>query len=193
MPDNSQMRTRVAVAIACLSVVAACSDPPGPHTRASNSASSAPAATTTTTAPAVQYQVQSGDTLTAIAQRFHVSVDTIITANNLTAADQLTVGQTLVIPPPPATGLTVAPPNGAAGTTFKFTMAGVKPGESVTFQIDSPAGKSFTGPPHAPDDAGQVNASYQTTPQDPPGTYTVHGTGNQGTVAQATFVVDAAK
>lgn len=134
--------------------------------------------------------MQSGDTLTAIAQRFHLRVDAIITANNLTAADQLTVGQTLLIPPPPATGLTVAPPNGPAGTSFHLTMIGAGAGESVVFQVDAPSGKSFTGPPHSPDDAGAVSAVYQTTPQDPPGTYTVHATGSQGTASQATFVVD---
>jgi LysM repeat protein len=192
MPDKSFVPTRVALAIACIVVLAACADPPGPQTRASNSSSGGTVETTTTTAPPVQYQVQSGDTLTAIAQRFHVSTDAIITANNLTAADDLKVGQTLVVPPPPTTGLTVAPPNGSAGTSFKLTLAGAQPGESVTFQIDSPAGKSFTGPPHAPDDGGQVNATYQTTPQDPPGTYTVHAKGDKGTDAQATFVVDAA-
>jgi LysM repeat protein len=49
-----------------------------------------------------KYTVQPGDTLRAIAEKFHVSVTAIIDANRLTPqeADSLRVGQELVIPAP---------------------------------------------------------------------------------------------
>ena len=57
------------------------------------------------------YIVQSGDWLSAIAERYSVSVEAIIQANNISNPDALEVGQTLVIPvvtpqaPGPATKL----------------------------------------------------------------------------------------
>jgi LysM repeat protein len=44
------------------------------------------------------YRVQSGDTLTVIANRFGVSVQAIVDANELTNPDRLDVGQELIIP-----------------------------------------------------------------------------------------------
>ncbi|HTX90291.1 MAG TPA: LysM peptidoglycan-binding domain-containing protein [Anaerolineales bacterium] len=44
------------------------------------------------------YVVQSGDILSAIAERFGVSVPAIVQANNLTNPDALSAGQTLLIP-----------------------------------------------------------------------------------------------
>ena len=45
------------------------------------------------------YKVVSGDTVSAIAQKFNISANTIIWANNLKRSDSLTIGQTLVILP----------------------------------------------------------------------------------------------
>lgn len=45
------------------------------------------------------YTVKSGDTLTGIASRYGISMMTIWWANNLSAKDQLRVGQKLTIPP----------------------------------------------------------------------------------------------
>ncbi len=45
------------------------------------------------------YRVRSGDTLTGIASKFHVSMMTVWWANNLKNKDDLKVGQTLTIPP----------------------------------------------------------------------------------------------
>jgi LysM repeat protein len=52
---------------------------------------------TPTPAPFV-YIVQEGDTLSAIAQRFGVTVDEIVAANNLANPDVLSIGQAIVIP-----------------------------------------------------------------------------------------------
>jgi len=45
------------------------------------------------------YRVRSGDTLTGIASKFHVSMMTVWWANNLKSKDDLKIGQTLTIPP----------------------------------------------------------------------------------------------
>ncbi len=47
----------------------------------------------------VQYTVQPGDTIGAIASNFGVSVNTVIWANNLTNPNALSLGQVLKIPP----------------------------------------------------------------------------------------------
>ena len=49
-----------------------------------------------------KYTVQAGDTLRSIAEKFNVSVTTLIDTNKLTPAeaDSLRVGQELVIPAP---------------------------------------------------------------------------------------------
>jgi LysM repeat protein len=50
-----------------------------------------------TPAPLV-YIVQEGDTLSAIAQRYGVTIDEIVAANGLPNPDVLSIGQTIVIP-----------------------------------------------------------------------------------------------
>jgi len=69
--------------------------------------SGAPVLTPTPDAPHYQsggerdqqtYVVQSGDMLSAIAERFSVSVEAITKANHITNPDSLEVGQTLIIP-----------------------------------------------------------------------------------------------
>lgn len=64
------------------------------------SAPPAPPAATATTAPAAgrKYAVQSGDTLSAIAERFGVTIQQIIDANRLQNPDLLLPGQELIIP-----------------------------------------------------------------------------------------------
>ncbi|MFQ3566007.1 MAG: LysM peptidoglycan-binding domain-containing protein [Aggregatilineales bacterium] len=44
------------------------------------------------------YTVRPGDTLFTISQRFGVSIQAIVDANNLTNPDRLSIGQTLIIP-----------------------------------------------------------------------------------------------
>ncbi|MYC44997.1 MAG: LysM peptidoglycan-binding domain-containing protein, partial [Acidimicrobiia bacterium] len=45
------------------------------------------------------YTVQAGDTLFSIAQRFGVSLDDVIEANNISNPDVIFEGDTLTIPP----------------------------------------------------------------------------------------------
>ena len=52
----------------------------------------------TAAARPTQYVVQSGDTLSSIARDFDLAVDQLLTANNLTNGDLLSIGQKLVIP-----------------------------------------------------------------------------------------------
>jgi LysM repeat protein len=59
--------------------------------------SAAPAAPTGTNT----YVVQAGDTLFTIAQQFGVTIDAIVTANNLANPNALSVGQQLIIPAAP--------------------------------------------------------------------------------------------
>ena len=96
------------------STAAAVQTPPAPSTTRSPAppptptAALPPAPTTaalppapTTAAPAssgLTYTVQSGDTLAAIADRFNVTVDEIISANNIQNADVISIGQQFVIP-----------------------------------------------------------------------------------------------
>jgi len=46
----------------------------------------------------MNYIVQPGDTLFSIASRFGVTVDAILRANNLTSANYIYLGQSLIIP-----------------------------------------------------------------------------------------------
>ena len=46
-----------------------------------------------------EYIVESGDTLSSLAEQFNISLDTILWANDLTRKSSLKIGQKLVIPP----------------------------------------------------------------------------------------------
>jgi len=148
-------------------------------------------AATTTTAPQVLYRVRTGDTLLAIAQRLHVSVAAIVARNHVTNPNRLTAGQTLVIPPRPPLALTVTPARGHVGDGFKLELTGAAPGETIVFEVNSPNG-TFKGQPHTAPDAGEVDATYQTSFGDRPGVYKVTATGNRGTTIGASFRVFAA-
>jgi beta-lactamase class A len=103
-----------------------------------------PVGTPTTAGPMVpggggKYTIKDGDTLWDIAQSNGVSVDAVIAANALANADQLTVGQTLTLPPG-------APPQRSAAATATPTP---KPRPSPTV-VPSPTAKpkptGATGP-----------------------------------------------
>jgi len=183
----------MAVVSACLALIAGCSGGGGGQAkRTTTSVSTTAGPTTTTTAPAQNYTVQRGDTLTSIARKFHTTLAVLLTANKLADPDHLSEGQTLVIPPAPPVSLTVTPPSGLGGTSFAFKVVGAKPAEQVTFQIDYPGGK-FTGPPHIASNEGQVEATYVPSLGAAPGTYQVTALGTQGTMIKATFVIQGAQ
>jgi LysM repeat protein len=48
--------------------------------------------------PPVTYKIKAGDTLSAIATRYHTTVDAIVHLNNITNPNLIYVGQVLVIP-----------------------------------------------------------------------------------------------
>jgi murein DD-endopeptidase MepM/ murein hydrolase activator NlpD len=56
----------------------------------------------------VYYTVKSGDSLTGIAAKYHVSMMTIWWANHLTSKDELHIGEVLIIPPVNGLVITVA-------------------------------------------------------------------------------------
>jgi LysM repeat protein len=146
-----------------------------------------PSSTTTTTAPSTNYQVKRGDTLGAISRQFGIPIAAIVAANHLASQDQVAEGQVLVIPPPPPVQLAVSPTEGQPGATIQLKLTGARSAETITFEVDNPGGKKFTGPPHTPAADGSVTTNYQTTPQDPAGTYQVMATGSAGTNAHASF------
>jgi LysM repeat protein len=154
-------------------------------------AETVPPSTTTTTAPTITYSVQRGDTLTKISRRFGLSIASIAAANQLTDRDHLSEGQTLLILPS-RVKLVIAPATTTAGRSVQLELTGVEPSsEVVTFEIQSPTG-TFTGPPHPVPSDGTVTASFRPAFDAPAGTYTVVARGDQGTSAEATFVVQPA-
>lgn len=189
---RSETTRRAVTCAMSIALLVGCSDPFGQPSHASSSAPPPSSAPTTTAAQPTTYQVERGDTMSAIAKRFHVSIDTLVAANHLASANTLAPGQILQIPPPPPLSLSVAPPSGSGGTGFGVKLEGAQPAEIIRFEIDAPSGKKFSGPPHTASPDGEVNATYQTNPEDPVGNYTVIATGDRGTSATAQFTVTRA-
>jgi LysM repeat protein len=150
---------------------------------------SKPTSTTATTAPLAKYRVQSGDTLTEIAKRFHTSVGAIVATNQLPDADHLTAGQELVMPPPSAARIAVELVDQGADDVVRLTLVGAEPSELVTFVIALPDGETFTGSQHAASSQGVVTTTYQASLGT--GTYAVTATGDHGTQADTAFHLDA--
>lgn len=92
----------------------------------------------------VIYTVQPGDTLFALARRYGISVNEIMVMNGL-ASESLTAGQTLILPPPPATAVPSAntppppqnlPPNPhqqVAELVIRAASAGLRSGPGTQF------------------------------------------------------------
>ncbi len=102
-PERRAIRWAVAVVGAGL-VLSACGGE-GPASRATLPPLTTPPTSTTvpattTTGPAQYYEVQPGDSLSVIAQRFQVRLEDLIVLNGITNPDQIQAGQKLRIPPP---------------------------------------------------------------------------------------------
>ncbi|MEP6624132.1 MAG: LysM peptidoglycan-binding domain-containing protein [Acidimicrobiia bacterium] len=156
--------------------------------KASSSTSAASTTSTTTPRAATEYTVRSGDTITAIAVRYHVAPAAIVLANRLRGPDHLTIGQTLIIPPPPVVELVFRPATVAPGREVALTLTGAQPGELVRFAFSSPVG-SFTGPRHVASARGEVAAAYTPGVDEPGGITTVVAIGDDGTTTRAELMV----
>jgi LysM repeat protein len=153
------------------------------------STSTTTTATTTTTTPLIIYRVKPGDSLTKIANHFHVPISAIVSRNHIANPNRLSQGQTLLIPPAPPLKLTITPPHAQPGQAFQLKLTGAVPSETIRFEIDS-ATRKYTGGPHTASADGSVTATYQTDLAGPTGIYNVTATGSLGTTSQARFVVD---
>jgi LysM repeat protein len=78
---------------------------------------------TPTQAPEEIYVVQPGDTLLSIATRYSLTVDDLLSANNLTNPDYVFAGQRLVIP---LLGGATAPPSGGTEPAGEPVVQGVQ-------------------------------------------------------------------
>ena len=186
------MVSSLTAAIICAPLLVGCSSSSDRSVRHVSTTAQARSTTTapktTTTTQLKSYQVKSGDRLTTIANRFHVSVAAIVFVNHIADPDRLTEGQILRIPTQPPLSLLVTPPRGNRGQTFELSLIGAKASEVIRFEITSPAGKR-TGPPHIASKNGSVTTRYQTSAVNPPGTYKVIAHGNKGAKVRATFVI----
>ena len=130
------------------------------------------------------YRVRSGDTLTGIAHKFGVSMMTIWWANNLTAKDDLHIGQTLTIPPVDGVVITVgssdtldslAAKYGVDAATIVDANAPQDPnlviGQTLTVPGALGDGISTPRPTHAPSRSGGSGSSGSTHPVSPPARY----------------------
>jgi LysM repeat protein len=142
----------------------------------------------TTSAPPTTYHVQSGDTLTDIAKRFHTSIAAIAAVNQIADPDHLAQGQALVMPPPSAARIDLKVMEAGVVTTVGLTLVGAQPSELVTFVVTLPDGTTYTGSPHAASSDGTVTATYAA--ELGLGTYAVSATGTAGTDLQTAFHLD---
>ena len=110
---------------ASAAIVTACSVAPARTGEATTVAPATTVATTTTTAP-ITYQVRKGDTLTAIARRFGVSVAAIANANHLTDLGNMTQGRVLLIPPAPPVMFVITPSHAGLFAVFNLNLTGAK-------------------------------------------------------------------
>lgn len=116
---NARLGVMVAVAALLPLGAAACGDDSG-------SADTLPpliTTTTTTTIPATTttavtlYEVKSGDSLSAIAQKFNVDQAALMMLNGISDPDHIEAGQVLKLPPPKPAVDTTSPDSSAPSTT----------------------------------------------------------------------------
>ena len=136
-------------------------------------------ATTTTTASASSYVVQSGDTLSAIAAKYGISVDKLVKANGIQNQDFLLVGQKLTL-------------NASATAKTSTTSATAKSAVSATTSSSaSVAGQSTSLTSSASSVAATVSSSAEsaaTTTQ----TSKVNESGVSSTTATSTTTASSA-
>jgi murein DD-endopeptidase MepM/ murein hydrolase activator NlpD len=86
-----------------------------------------PSVSTPTPAPlAFQYEVQEGDSIYGLAERFGTAPDEIISLNDMASPDELTIGDVILIPgePPPDLPSPNVIPQPPAGTGFVYPITG---------------------------------------------------------------------
>lgn len=147
--------------------------------------------TSTTTRPPFTYVVKPGNTLTALALFFGVSKPDVIAANPDLDPDRLVEGQRLVIPSPRVASLVVKPRRVVVGGSLDLKLTGANEFENITFEFQRPT-TPFVGPSHSASGDGVITTTYELGVADPPGMYTVTAKGDQGTLTQVTFRVEAA-
>ncbi len=115
------------------------------HVEAFHRLKPAPRKQTSTTSPSTaadasmprrQYEVRAGDTLSAIAGRFGVTVAALVSANGIANPDRIHVGQVIAIPegtpPPPPVIVPSAPPEDVeSGEVVEGHVYVVKPGDTL--------------------------------------------------------------
>lgn len=124
--------------------------PRAPETRAAATAATAPQQPSPTPSPAssagtaaARYQVQAGDTLGIIAQRFHTSVGALEKANRL-AGDTIAAGQTLEIPAGPTVRPAAARTRVADQSPARAVSRGRTDTKAVALTFDAGADVGFT-------------------------------------------------
>ena len=91
---------------------------------------------TPTERPVLEYAVEAGDSLFSIADKFELSVDQLVAANQLEGCSTLSVGQVLTVPPQsyPVPSLTPLPTGLARNARLLHI---VKPGDSLLAIADT--------------------------------------------------------
>ncbi|MEZ4861347.1 MAG: LysM peptidoglycan-binding domain-containing protein [Caldilineaceae bacterium] len=88
-----------------------------------DSATDDPATATAATPTALPtYAVQTGETLSEIAQKFHLTLTRLMLFNGIRNADEIYVGQELIIPPPDEEETTAAAPTSTAASGPKAML-----------------------------------------------------------------------
>jgi hypothetical protein len=110
---------------------------------------------------------------------------TVAEVTSTTAADGASSGNDSSSSGANGAAVVVEPIAGAGGTSFSLTASSFAPGETVTFQITLPNGKTFTGSPHPIGPSGTVIANYRAS--SPAGAYAVKAVGSKGSTATGSF------
>jgi LysM repeat protein len=111
--DRKGLMVLTSVLVAITLCVAACGSSDGDASATlppiATTTSSIVLTTTTTTWVPVTYEIQPGDGLRSIADKFGVDLNKLAVLNGITNMDDIEAGEVLNIPPPTAPSTTVAP------------------------------------------------------------------------------------